>query len=136
MFRNSCYSIAVLLFIFSGSLRAQETTLAGFIPDPVKVEKYYPYMVARHGSAQAVDALKVSDRFLYFRELWYYTESFSIVRNYSSQGTALNEEIIDISRFEAQRKYDEAVIVTLPGFRDALKLLPGKDLLYKPGSIR
>jgi hypothetical protein len=136
MFRNSCCLIAVLLFIFSGSASAQETSLAGFTPDPAKVQKYYPYLVARHGSEQAVDALKESDRFLYFRELWYYTESFSIIRNYSSQGTVLNEEIIDISRFEAQRKYDEPVIIPLPGFRDAIKLLPGKDLLYKPGYTR
>src|SRR5690242_14872713 len=136
MLINTCRIIAVLSFIFSISAKAQQGSLAGFTPDPVKVKMYSPYLATHYGGTQGLEALKTSDRFLYFRELWYYTESFSIVRNYQSQGITLDEKIIDISRFEGQRKYDEEVIFTLPGFKDAIKLMPGKLLLHKPDYAR
>jgi hypothetical protein len=136
MFKYTCCFITVLILVFSKSAEAQQASLTDFTPDPVKVQMYYPYLVAHHGGAEAVEALKQSDRFLYFRELWYYTESFSIVENYSAQGTSMSADQIDITRFESQRKYDEAVIITIPGFRDAIRLLAGKDLLHKPDYVR
>ena len=136
MFSSTCRSIAVLLAVISISAKAQQGSLVGFTPDPVKVQMYSPYLVAHFGGAEAVENLKQTNKFLYYRELWYYTESFSVVRDYLSEGIVLNEDIIDISRFEIERKYDEAVIVILPGFRDALRLLPGKELLHKPDYLK
>jgi hypothetical protein len=136
MLKYPCRIIAVLSFVFSFSAKAQQGSLSGFTPDPVKVQMFSPYLAAHYGGQQGLEALKSSDRFLYFRELWYFTESFSIVRNHLSQGITLDESIIDISRFEGQRKYDEEVIVILPGFKDALKLMPGKQLLHKPDYAR
>lgn len=136
MLRDTCRFIVVLFFIVSVSAKAQQGSLAGFTPDPVKVQMYSPYLATHYGGPQGLESLKASDRFLYFRELWYFTESFSIVRDYQSEGVTLDEKIIDISRFEIDRKYDEAVIVSLPGFKDAIRLLPGKDLLHKPAYVR
>jgi hypothetical protein len=136
MLRNTCRLITILCFFLSDPLNAQQGPLTNFTPDPLKVQMYAPYLAAHYGGAEAIENLKLTDKFLYFRELWYYTESFSVVRNYLSEGIVLNEDIIDISRFEIYRKYDEAVIVTLPGFRDALKLVAGKDLLHKPAYLK
>src|SRR4051812_41251635 len=110
MLKNTCCLITILFFVFSNSLKAQQASITGFTPDPVKVQMYSPYLAAHFGGSQALETLKASNRFLYFRELWYYTESFTVVRNYLPEGIVLNEDIIDISRFESQRKYEEAVI--------------------------
>jgi hypothetical protein len=64
--------------------------------------------------------------------MWYYSESFYVKRNALNEGVTLNEEIVDISRFESQRKENEEVTVTLGGFKDVIVLLPAKNLIYKP----
>ncbi len=69
---------------------------------------------------------------LYAKEMWYYTESFYVKRNYNNEGITLDESIIDISRFESQRKENEEAIVTLPGFKDVIVLIPNNKLIYKP----
>ena len=58
------------------------------------------------------------------------SESFSVKRNHSTEGITLNEEIIDVVRFESQRKENEEVIITLPGFKDAIVLMPTNKLFY------
>jgi hypothetical protein len=64
--------------------------------------------------------------------MWYFSESFYIKRNYSNDGVAMNEEAIDISRFESNRKQNEEAIVIIPGFKDVIVLLPTTKLIYKP----
>ncbi|MDO8999403.1 MAG: hypothetical protein Q7W45_06530 [Bacteroidota bacterium] len=101
--------------------------------DPTKEQKFEPYLVFRHGSAgQDYQTWKANNKFQYVKEMWYFSESFYVKRNYSNEGATLNEEIIDISRFESNRKANEEAIVTLPGFKDVIVLLPTSKLIYKP----
>ena len=46
--------------------------------------------------------------------------------------TELDESIFDVSRFESYRKEDVESIITFPGFKDVIVLLPNNKLIYKP----
>jgi hypothetical protein len=100
--------------------------------NPEKVKQFSPYLAARHGGPQGLEQFKTANKYTYLRELWYFTESFYVKRNHLAQGVVLNEEIIDITRFEQHRKLDEEAIVVLPGFKDVIVLLPANTLIYKP----
>ena|ERR1041385_7858647 len=100
--------------------------------DPAKVEKFGAYVKYKHSYAPGFDVWKENNKLLYAKEMWYYTESFYIKRDYFPEGITLNEEIIDISRWEKQRSQTEEVIVKMKGFKDALVLIPGNKLIYKP----
>ncbi len=100
--------------------------------NPEKVEKFWIYVANMHGGPDVFDKWKETNKMLYAQEMWYYSESFYVKRNYSPEGVPLNESIICIHRFEDQRKENEEVIITLPGFKDAIVLLPAKTLIYKP----
>jgi hypothetical protein len=100
--------------------------------NPEKIIKFGPYVEYKHGGKENFPSWKENNKILYTKEMWYYTESFYVKRNHLTEGIELNEEIIDISRFEAQRRENEDAIVILPGFKDALVLMPSKDLIYKP----
>jgi len=113
-------------------MSAQVPTTNNYKPDPVKEKMFYPYLAVRHGGPAATEEWKKTHMVQYYQELWYYCESFYIVRNYYSAGVTLNEDIIDISRFESQRQANTLTYIQLPGFRDALVLLPTNQLLYKP----
>ena len=107
-------------------------------PDPAKEKMFLPYLAARHGGLEALEIWKKSNTVQYYKELWYYCESFYIKRNHLSLnagGVTLNEEIIDISRFEASRKENEEFVLVLPSFKDAIVLLPYSKLIYKPEYI-
>jgi hypothetical protein len=124
-----------LIILFSTFSNFGFTQIGGtseFKPDPVKEAKFLPYLAVRHGGMPAIEEWKKNNTVQYYKELWYYTESFYIRRNYVSQGTVLDESLIDISRYESNRKENEEAIVTFPGSRDALILLPARDLIYKP----
>jgi hypothetical protein len=112
------------------ALKAQSTD--ALKPDPLKEQMYLPYLAARHGGFEGLSKWKESNTILYYMELWYFCESFSIKRNHFSEGQGLNEAIIDITRFESHRKAAEPAIVQLPGFKDALVLLPESELIHKP----
>lgn len=100
--------------------------------NPTKVKMYTPYMEYKHGGPSLFPTWKQNNKLLYTKEMWYYTESFYVKRNHLNEGITLNEEIIDITRYESQRKENEEVIVTLGGFKDVIVLLPAKNLIYKP----
>ena len=98
-----------------------------------KTEKMYnPYMVWRHQGTEGLASFKKNEPHNYLLELWYFSSSFYVLRNYSNTGEKLDESIIDISRFESQRKDSEETILVLPGFKDAIVLLPSNKLLFKP----
>lgn len=100
--------------------------------DPAKVEMYLPYVKWKHSYGDGFEAWKENNKLAYIGELWYYTESFYIKRDHFSDGVELNEEIIDVARWEQMRKPDEEVIVRVQGFKDALVLIPGNKLIYTP----
>lgn len=100
--------------------------------NPEKVQKFTPFVEFKHGGATGFPEWKANNKLQYTKEMWYYTESFYVKRNHLNEGITLNEEIIDISRFEQHRKQDEEAIVVLPGFKDVLVLIPAKKLIYKP----
>lgn len=101
--------------------------------DPEKVKKFEPYLEIRHsGPGQDFKTWKENNKYQYVKEMWYFSESFSVKRNVNSDGITLNEAIIDISRFEAYRKANEEAIVNLPGHKDVIVLLPANQLIYKP----
>jgi hypothetical protein len=119
----------IVFFIFSGKSQTENPLL--FKPNPEKEKMYLPYLAVRHGGDMPLKEWKKSNSVLYFKELWYYCESFYIKRNYFTTGVSLDESIIDISRFENYRKQNDEVVVPLEGFKDAVILLPTSKLLYK-----
>lgn len=118
-------SCSLLSFSQSNSLSSEQLK-----PDPDKEQKFLPYLAVRHGGMPAIENWKKNNTYLYYQELWYYCESFYVKRNYLNEGVTLNESIIDISRFESSRKENEEAIVTLPGYKDVLVLLPASKLVY------
>lgn len=100
--------------------------------NPEKVKMYTPYLEFKHGGSSVFQTWKENNKLQYTKEIWYYSESFYVKRNVLSEGLTLNEEIIDVSRFESQRKENEEVTITLGGFKDVIVLIPGKNLIYKP----
>lgn len=99
--------------------------------DMNKVSKFEKYMEFKHGGPQHYPAWKNNNKIQWTKEAWYYSESFYVKRNYKNEGIELDESIIDISRFEKYRKENEEAIVELPGFKDAIVLLPANKLIYK-----
>jgi hypothetical protein len=119
---------------FLGSMTSfsQVPDAGNYRPSAEKEKKFLPYMALRHGGLSAMEQWKSANTVQYYQELWYYSESFYIERNHLPEGATLDEGIIDISRFESQRKQTERAIVILPGFRDALVLLSISELKFKP----
>jgi hypothetical protein len=99
---------------------------------PSKEAKFSPYIEAKYSFTQNFTTWKQENRFLYIKEIWYHAESFYVLHNKSTEGVKLDESIIDISRFESYRKQNEETIINLPGFKDAIVLLPSSSLIYKP----
>lgn len=130
MLTRIAYIVAFLLVGFCA--KAQAPSAEAYKPNPVKEKMFYPYLAVRHGGPIPTEAWKKTHTVQYYQELWYYCESFYVVRDYYSEGVTLNEEIIDISRFESQRQATVPTYIHLPGFKDALVLLPTNQLLYKP----
>ena len=129
------FCLAVFFTVISLLSFSQNTTMLppeALKPDPKKEKMFLPYLAVRHGGMAATETWKKSNTLKYYKELWYYCESFYIKRGYVKEGVPLNEEIIDITRFESERKENEEAIVVLPGFQDALVLLPANKLVYKP----
>jgi hypothetical protein len=113
------------------SLNAQ-AQLSGFTITPGSEAKFSPYMAARHGGDAGLAAFKQSNTNLYFKELWYFSESFYVKRNHLAEGVAIDESMIDITRFEHLRQINADQIVTFPGLKDALILTARSRLLYHP----
>ena len=129
MFKIILSGFFIFFYVFS---EAQITSPNDLKPNAEKEKKFLPYVAILHGGIEKLDAWKQENTYQYFKELWYYTESFYISRNYLKEGLVLNEEIIDISRFEFNRKQSEESIVIIPGFKDVLILYPSNKLIYKP----
>ncbi len=105
--------------------------------DANKVIKFTPYLEYKHGGKQKFITWKNENKILYTKEMWYYSESFYIKRNFINDGVlltglTLDESVIDISRFEYHRKQNDESIVMLPGFKDVIVLIPINKLIYKP----
>ena len=115
--------------VISASFFAQVNSLE---PNPDKEKKFSPYMLSNHQGPDGLAEFKSQHKHEYLKELWYYSESFYVKRNFFKQGVTLDESIIAIDRFESSRKESEEAIVILPGFKDVLVLLPANKLIYKP----
>ena len=101
--------------------------------DHIAEEKFGKYVEAKHlFDGQSFTAWKSENKILYFKELWYQSKSFYVKRNQLSEGLTLDESIFDVSRFESYRKEDVESIITFPGFKDVIVLLPNNKLIYKP----
>jgi hypothetical protein len=126
------FLISILLLLFSlGHSQSDSNELDAFKPNPEKESKYLPFLALRHGGMENIEAWKKENTVLYYKELWYFAESFYIKRNHYQEGVYLNEAHIDITRFEAQRKSNEEVFVSIPGCKDVIVLLPENKLIYK-----
>ncbi|MBK9283090.1 MAG: hypothetical protein IPM51_02085 [Sphingobacteriaceae bacterium] len=119
-------SLLMIVSLVTFSQQLEEIKL-----NPKKIQQFEPYMKWKHGSGDGFEAWKSTNKLQYAKEMWYYSESFYIKRNHIAKGETLDESIIDISRFENQRSKTEEVIVTLPGFKDVVVLLPENKLIYK-----
>ena len=118
-------------FSFSQNLKTASSPTISL--DPEKVAIYEKYLEYKHSfETGGYLQWKKDNPELYEKEMWYFSESFYITRNYLSQGITLNEGGIYVARFEAQRKQNEEAIVIFPGFKDVMVLLPGNKLIYKP----
>jgi hypothetical protein len=99
--------------------------------DP-KALVYEPYIISHHGGNFDINRFKKENSIQYSKELWYFSRSFLIKRNHFNSGYELSESIIDISRFESNRKEDSESTVIIDGFKDVIVLLPNNKLIYKP----
>jgi hypothetical protein len=133
--QNLFFSLFVLLLL-AGSANAQisSSNNQDLVLDPVKVAQFEPYVTVRHAYYEpgGYSGWKADNPEQYLKEMWYWSESFYFKKDYLSSGTSLPGRSIDISRFERKRKPNEEVIIVLPGFKDALVLLPSSKLIYKP----
>jgi hypothetical protein len=100
--------------------------------DPQKEKLVTPYLTYRHQGVEGLAEFKKKQPHAYMLELWYFAESYYIKRNHFAQGDELPFGLVDISRFENQRKENEEAIVVLPGYKDVLVLLPNNKLIFKP----
>lgn len=125
----SKFFVIVLVVLFSNKTWAQDAEIK---LDANKVQKFTPYLEHNHGGPKAFVNWKENNKMQYAKEMWYYSESFYVKRNYLNEGATLNEEIIPIDRFENNRKENEEAIVMLPGFKDVLVLLPKSKCIYIP----
>jgi hypothetical protein len=133
MSRNGHIFLTIFFLTLSFcSFSQEQKELSGLKPNPEKELKFAPYLATRHGGLERMEEWKKSNTVLYYKELWYFAESFYVKRNYLQEGVVLDESMIDISRFESSRKANEEAIVVLPGFKDALVLIAADKLIYKP----
>jgi len=129
-----------LIFSVAGKSQADNKTVDNYFTlisywntvTPTKEAKFSPYIEAKYDFQQNFTTWKKENRFLYIKEMWYHAESFYVIRNYSKEGVRIDESMIDVSRFESYRKENEQVTIALPGFKDAIVLLAGSELIYKP----
>jgi hypothetical protein len=127
----------ILLFYFAVfiafSQNGKGVSNPTIILDPEKVAIFQKYLEFQHGNYPGgFKPWKNDNPELYEKEMWYYTESFYIKRDYLSQGITMDEGMIYVARFETQRAQDDEVIVTFPGFKDVMVLIPASKLIYKP----
>ncbi len=121
--------ISSVLFSQNGNSKVEKP----IILDSNKVKIFIKYPQFKHDVySGGFYQWKAEHPALYLKEMWYYTESFYVKRDYLPDGITLPESSIDITRFESHRQANFETIVTLPGFKDVLVLIPGKDLIYKP----
>lgn len=99
---------------------------------PIKKAMFTPYVRLKHWDDKNYLSWQKENKSQFIKEFWYFAESFYVKRNYFNTGVELDEEIIDISRFEHYRKDNEETIVPIKIFKDAIVLLPKNKLLYKP----
>lgn len=126
------YLIISFLFVYCiGIAQTNAMQLDVYKPNAEKEAKYLPYLAVRHGGFASIETWKKNNTVQYYKELWYFCESFYIKRNYLSEGVLLDESAIDITRFESQRKENEEVFIVMPGSKDAIVLLPNNKLIYK-----
>ena len=129
-----------LMFSVAGKSQADNKTVDNYFAlisywntvTPTKESKFSPYIEAKYDFQQNFTTWKIENRFLYIKEMWYHAESFYVIRNHSKEGVRIDESMIDVSRFESYRKENEQVTIALPGFKDAIVLLAGSELIYKP----
>lgn len=120
----------LLIVMMSMSLLSFSQDFSKIKIDPIKEKKFQPYVAVRHGGGQEFNTWKENNKYQYVKEMWYFTESFYIKRNANAEGVTLDESIIDISRFDINRKASEEAIVNLPGYKDVIVLLPTDKLIY------
>ena len=105
-----------VLFLFLGMSPRFFSQVNPLEISPEQEKDFAPYMYFMHGGTEGLANFKTSQPHTYLKELWYFSKSFYVKRNYLDKGAVLNEAIIDIARFETSRKLDEEAIVVLPGF--------------------
>ncbi len=128
--------VSVTIFVIGSSfLSFSQSTINPFQEirlDPVKVQQFEKYVSFKHSYGQTFESWKNANTMLYVNEMWYYSESFYVKRDHSTTGIVLNESGFDVSRFESKRSQTEEVVLTFAGSKDAIVLIPGNKLIYKP----
>jgi hypothetical protein len=132
MKQTSKILLITLFFLSCLGAFSQIASSNEFVPNPEREKMFLPYLAVRHGGLPTIEEWKKNNTVQYYKELWYYTESFYVKRNYFSEGITMDESMIDVSRFEADRKEDTEFVIALPGHRDAIVLLPANKLKHNP----
>lgn len=126
------YRLLLILFFLTTISTAFKAQLKDQVIDKEKEKMYSPYMYWHHGGKEGLEDFKKNHPKEYQQELWYFCESWYIRKNYLKEGVALDAYVVDIERFEQNRKEHEEAILVLPGCRDAIVFLPADKLIYKP----
>lgn len=122
-------SLSFAFFLFFAGLKAQVNSLELNLE---KEKMYTPYMMWRHSGSEGLAEFKKDRPHDYLRELWYYSESFYIKRDYFQVGASIDPAMIPIDRYESSRLESKEAVVVLPGYKDVLVLLPINKLIFKP----
>ena len=120
------------IFCFSFCFVLAEAQVNSLELNAEKEKLFQRYMLARHSGSDGLAEFKRDQPHEYLKELWYYSSSFYIKRDYQKEGVEMNVGAIDISRYEYARKQTEEIVLLLTGYKDALVLLPIDQLIYKP----
>lgn len=125
--------LVIILSIMSMfTAKSQINDFVEFKPDYITEQIFEQYVHTLHMFEQNWTTWKQENKVQYAMELWYYGKSFYIKRNVLSEGIKIDESMIDVSRFESSREESTEAIILIPGFRDAIILLPIEKLIYNP----
>lgn len=116
--------------------KTQTIDVSAYKPTPEAEKMYSPYIMAKKmiNDVPTFEKWKESNKIQYFKELWYYSKSFTVIHHVNDEGITIDESIIDISRFDWVRDSVKEIYIPLTesGYNDTIVLLPINKLLYKP----
>jgi len=129
-------TILLIAILFALTGKSQIIDASVYKSTPEAEQMYTPYIMVKHGihDVNTFKSWKESNTMQFYKELWYYSKSFTVIHHVNDEGITIDESIIDISRFDSVRDSTKTVFIPLTGagYNDTIVLLPINKLIYKP----